>query len=202
MRILSELKKTLKQIKMTDQEIIKRLIDRDEAFTRDFFFIRCRPLFFSIIDKVFSYKVEFNEFVNEFYLYLMENDAYRLKQFQYRSSIYQWIKVVAIRYFVKKRDSMIENTSQETLFNTIANTQCTNDDVKIISEIDEKRLLHVMTNRRFAYVLKRLIVEQEDPKIVAEELNVTVANLYNIKKRAIISLTTILLNENQSNGNK
>lgn len=187
---------------MTDQEIIKRLIDREEAFTRDFFFIRCRPLFFSIIDKVFSCKVEFNEFVNEFYLYLMENDAYRLKQFQYRSSIYQWIKVVAIRYFVKKRDSMIENTSQETLFNTIANTHCTNDDVKIISEIDEKRLLHVMTNRRFAYVLKRLIVEQEDPKIVAEELNVTIANLYNIKKRAIASLTTILLNENQSNGNK
>ena len=42
---------------MTDQEIIKRLIDREEAFTRDFFFIRCRPLFFSIIDKVFSCKV-------------------------------------------------------------------------------------------------------------------------------------------------
>lgn len=187
---------------MTDQEIIKRLIDREEAFTRDFFFIRCRPLFLSIIDKVFSCKVEFNEFVNEFYLYLMENDAYRLKQFQYRSSIYQWIKVVAIRYFVKKRDSMIENTSQETLFNTIANTHCTNDDMKIVSEIDEKRLLHVMTNRRFAYVLKRLIVEQEDPKIVAEELNVTMANLYNIKKRAIASLTTILLNENRSNGNK
>jgi hypothetical protein len=97
---------------------------------------------------------------------------------------------------------MIENTSQETLFDTIANTQCTNDDVKIISEIDEKRLLQVIANRRFAYVLKRLIVEQEDPKIVAEELNVTVANLYNIKKRAIASLTTILLNENRSNGNK
>jgi hypothetical protein len=74
--------------------------------------------------------------------------------------------------------------------------------VKIITEIDEKRLLQVIANRRFAYVLKRLIVEQEEPKIVAEELNVTIANLYNIKKRAIASLTTILLNENQSNGNK
>lgn len=187
---------------MTDQEIIKRLIDREEAFTRDFFFIRCRPLFFSIIDKVFSCKVEFNEFVNEFYLYLMENDAYRLRQFQYRSSIYQWIKVVAIRYFVKKRDSMIENSSQESLLNNIADTESTNDEVKIITEIDEKRLLQVIANRRFAYVLKRLVVEQEEPKIVAEELNVTVANLYNIKKRAIASLTTILLNENRSNGNK
>ncbi|MEE1272706.1 MAG: sigma-70 family RNA polymerase sigma factor [Bacteroidales bacterium] len=187
---------------MTDQEIIKRLIDRDEVFTREFFFIRCRPLFFSIIDKVFSYKVEFNEFVNEFYLYLMEDDAYRLKQFQYRSSIYQWIKVVAIRYFVKKRDSMIENSSQESLLNNIADTESTNDEVKIITEIDEKRLLQVIANRRFAYVLKRLVVEQEEPKIVAEELNVTVANLYNIKKRAIASLTTILLNENRSNGNK
>ena len=101
---------------------------------------------------MFSYRVEFDEFVNEFYLYLMEDDAYKLKQFQYRSSIYQWLKVVAIRYFVKKRDSMIENSSQETLLNNIADTESTNEEMRIVSEIDENRILRAIPNKRFAYV--------------------------------------------------
>ena len=187
-------------IKMTDREIIARLVDKDEAVTRDFFFNRCRPLFISIIGKVFSYRVEFDEFVNEFYLYLMEDNAYKLKQFQYRSSIYQWLKVVAIRYFVKKRDSMIENSSQETLLNNIADTESTNEETAVANRIDESRLLNAMSNKRFAYVLKRLVIEQDEPQKVADELNVTVDNLYNIKKRAIASLTAVLLNENRSNG--
>ncbi|MEE0926974.1 MAG: sigma-70 family RNA polymerase sigma factor [Bacteroidales bacterium] len=187
-------------IKMTDREIIARLVDKDEAVTRDFFFNRCRPLFISIIRKVFSYRVEFDEFVNEFYLYLMEDDAYKLKQFQYRSSIYQWLKVVAIRYFVKKRDSMIENSSQETLLNNIADTESTNEETAVANRIDESRLLNSMSNKRFAHVLKRLVIEQREPKQVAEELNITVDNLYNIKKRAISSLTKMVLNEIGSNG--
>ena len=45
----------------------------------------------------------------------MEGDAWRLKAFEGRSSIYQWLKVVAIRFFVQKRDSLIEDKSQEPL---------------------------------------------------------------------------------------
>ena len=74
---------------MSDQQIIESLIARDERVTRMFFFGNCRPLFFSVIRHVFSYEVDYDEFVNEFYLYLMEDEAYRLKQFQGRSSIYQ-----------------------------------------------------------------------------------------------------------------
>ena len=81
---------------MTDQQIIEALIARDERVTQQFFFGNCRPLFLSIIRYVFSYEVDYDEFVNEFYLHLMENDAYRLRQFQGRSIIYQWMKVIAI----------------------------------------------------------------------------------------------------------
>ncbi|MBR5335526.1 MAG: sigma-70 family RNA polymerase sigma factor, partial [Bacteroidaceae bacterium] len=80
---------------MSDQEIIEALIARDERMTELFFFKHCRQLFLSIIRYVFSYEVDYDEFVNEFYLYLMENDAYRLKQYEGRSTMYQWIKVIA-----------------------------------------------------------------------------------------------------------
>ena len=96
---------------MTEQQIIDALIERDERVTKRFFFENCRPLFVSIIRHVFSYEVDYDEFVNELYVYIMENDAYRLKQFKGRSSIYQWLKVVAIRFFMAKRNKMIEYDS-------------------------------------------------------------------------------------------
>lgn len=67
---------------MSDQYIVDALIAHDEKITRQFFFSSCRQLFLSIIRNVFPYEVDYDEFVNEFYLYLMENDAYRLRQFQ------------------------------------------------------------------------------------------------------------------------
>lgn len=64
---------------MTDKEIIQKLIARDERVTQQFFFRDCRPLFLSIIRYVFSYEVDYDEFVSEFYLYLMDDDAYKLR---------------------------------------------------------------------------------------------------------------------------
>lgn len=178
---------------MTDRQIIQALIARDELTTRQFFFKDCRPLFVSIIRHVFSYEVDYDEFVNEFYLHLMENDAYRLKQFQGRSSIFQWMKVVAIRYFVAKRDTMIDMTSKDNLTNE---TDTAYDKSNVIAaKIDMHRLFMLMPNKRYVYVIQRLVLDDADPKEVAEELQVTVDNLYNIKKRAMAALTQMVLFE-------
>ena len=99
---------------MTDHDIIQGLIARDNRVTKEFFFVRCRPLFYSIMQKVFDYEVDYNELVNELYVYLMANDAMKLRNFGYRSSVYQWFKVIAIRFFINKRDRMIEDVIQET----------------------------------------------------------------------------------------
>ena len=60
---------------MEDNVIIGKLIARDGEVTQKFFFEDCRPLFRSIIKKVFSYDVDYDEFVSEFYIHLMEDDA-------------------------------------------------------------------------------------------------------------------------------
>ena len=122
---------------MDDKQIIEALIARDEQVTRQFFYGNCRPLFSSIIRNVFSYEVDYNEFVSEFYIYLMENDAYRLRQFQGRSTIYQWMKVIAIRYFIAKRDSMIDNDSKDTLLDSVVQNE-TIDGEKKLTEYQQK----------------------------------------------------------------
>lgn len=180
---------------MTDRQIIEALIVRDEQVTRRFFFGDCRPLFMSIIRHVFSYKVDYDEFVNEFYLYLMENNAYRLRQFQGRSTIYQWMKVVAIRYFIHRRDKMIDMESEDALSDSAVQKRTVDNEKSVAAKMDIEQLFSFMPNRRYVYVIRRLVLQDAEPKTVAMELGTNVDNLYNIKKRAISALTEIVLKE-------
>lgn len=177
---------------MTDREIIQRLIDHDDKVTRWFFYEKCRPLFLAIMRYVFKYPVNYDEFVNEIYLLLMEDDAHRLRQFDFRSSPYQWIKTVALRHFVNKRERMIEDASKGCPYNSCKESVCNASSVQT-AQIDIPSLLQQMKIRRQAYVLQRLLIDEEEPKVVAEELHVTIDNLYNIKKRAITALAQLVL---------
>lgn len=180
---------------MSDQQIIDALIARDEQVTQQFFFRNCRPLFLSIMRYVFSYKVDYDEFVNEFYLYLMENDAYRLRQFQGRSTIYQWMKVIAIRYFIAKRNSMIDDESKSALLDSVVQNETIDREKMMTAKMDIEHLFSLMPNRRYVYVIRRLVLQEAEPKDVAQELRTNVDNLYNIKKRAIAALTEIARKE-------
>ena len=61
--------------------------------------------------------------------------------------------------------------------------------------MDVEYLFSLMSNRRYVYVIRRLVLQEANPKVVAQELRIKVDNLYNIKKRAIASLTEIALKE-------
>lgn len=175
---------------MTDREIIEGLIARDNRVTERFFFVQCRPLFCSIIRRVFDYEVEYNELVNELYLYLMADDARKLRDFQYRSSVYQWLKVTAVRFFLKKR-KVIENRDQEALYEgQECQTDATGD-----ATADLQRLFAQMPNKRYVYIIQRLVLDDIEPEKLAAEMHITVANLYNIKRRAMAQLTKVALKD-------
>ncbi len=178
---------------MTDQEIIQGLIARDNRVTKDFFFVKCRPLFCKIIQKVFDYEVDYDEFVNELYVYLMADDASKLRSFGYRSTVYQWLKVLAVRFFINKRGRMIDGSSQETLYNNPVQTPDTERDMT--AEADVERLFSNMPNKRYVHVIRRLVLEDWEPEQLAREMNITTANLYNIKRRAMAQLTRAAIND-------
>lgn len=173
---------------MTDSEIIQGLIDRDNRITRQFFFVKCRPLLSSIMRSVYDYPVDFDEMVNNLYEYLLADDAVKLKSFEGRSSIYQWIKVVAIRFFLRNRNQVIDSAPQDVLCINEEEIPSVDTAAIVADKIDVARMLDQMTHRRYAEVLRRLILEDADPVEYAAELGVTVDNLYNIKRRAIFAL--------------
>lgn len=178
---------------MTDQEIIQGLIARDNHVTEQFFYVKCRPLLTAIMRLVFSYPVEYDEMVSELYDYLMADDCIKLRQFQYRSSVYLWMKVVATRFFIRHRNTMIENASKEPPYGSETDDEVI-DTVNIVSDkMDVAKLLQLMENQRYAEVIRNLVINDREPEQYALEIGVTVDNLYNIKKRAMTALTRIAI---------
>ncbi len=170
---------------MTDQEIVKALIVRDSRMTAQFFFKDCRPLMLSVIRRVFDKQiVDYDEIISELYIYLMENDAHRLRQFKFESTLYQWLKTTVIRFCLKlKTDGkVIDDESQEPLDNSNWYTGGTEFSQ---AKMDIDALLRQMRNQRYAKVIRMLMIDDMKPDEVAKELSVTVDNLYNIKRRAM-----------------
>lgn len=183
---------------MENKEILDGLLGADEAILRQFFFEDCRPLFTSIINRVFPYHVDYDEFVGELYLYLMENDAARLRQYEGRSSIYQWIKTVALRFALKlrKKGVVIDTCPQKPLYIQ----EVPSDNSTKHAEMDIEALLRLMTNERQVYVIRRHLIDGIDEPTLAKEMGIKVSNLYNIKKRAMTALMKVALNDIQQYG--
>lgn len=178
---------------MTDQEIIKGLIARDNRITEEFFFDKCRPLFCKIISLVFDYEVDYDEFVNELYVYLLENDAQKLRNFEYRSSVYMWLKILAIRFFIRKRDRMIDKNTKNPPYDGLE--LIVSEEREEDTKGDLERLFKQMPTQRYVNVIRKLIIEDWEPMQLADKMGVTTANLYNIKHRAMAQLTRVALND-------
>ena len=61
------------------------------------------------------------------------------------------------------------------------------------ARIDVQAMLEKLPHKRYAMVLKRLIIDEAEPEIVAKEMGIKVNNLYNIKRRALASITRLVL---------
>lgn len=180
---------------MTDQEIISALIAHDPKATAQFFFRDCRPLLFSVIRRVFGKKkVDYNEIISEIYILLMENNAKKLRSFKFESTLYQWLKIIVIRHclLLKNKAKVIGDESQESLSNSYCELSTAENSQ---ARMDMETLLRQMKNQRYALVIRLLMIEDRTPEEVAQQLCVTVDNLYNIKRRAIQALTEVALKD-------
>lgn len=181
---------------MTDQEIIQGLIDRDNRITYQFLYIKCRPLLTAIMRQVFGTYFEYNDKVSDLYSYLMADDCAKLRKFEYRSTVYQWLKVVATRFFINERKKVIEKPVEFPPYGEIHEGEVIheviNENTDSVKE-DVERMLRLMDNERYADVIRCLVLKDMEPEKYAARIGVTVDNLYNIKKRAMNAFSRIAI---------
>lgn len=179
------------KLKYTDKEIVDGILRNDSTIIEQFFFRDCKPLFVYIIRSVFDGNQEINELVNELYLYLRHDDWYKVRQFDFRSKLITWISVVAIRFFQKKRAMLIESDSIETLYEQ--NAFWHDADIDNDRRMDVRNAIAQMPNERYRFVITELELKERDPEELAQAMNITIDNLYNIRRRARLQLKTIMV---------
>ena len=64
--------------------------------------------------------------------------------------------------------------------------------------MDVESLLRQMNNQRYVLVIHLLMIEEKSTEEVAKQLSITVANLYNIKCRAMKALVEVALKDKRS----
>ena len=94
---------------------------------------------------------------------------------------------------IKKRTRMIDDSTQETPYG--GQGQESDMQTEPSAEYDIERLFEAMPTKRYVQVIRRLILEDCEPETLAQEMNITTANLYNIKRRSMAQLTRIALND-------
>lgn len=172
-----------------DRAIVEALLRRDPFVTRLFFYRNCRPLFISLINRLSTetQRWEYDEVVNEIYTLLMEDDGRRLRTFTFSCSLYQWLKVVAMRHLTAHTERVvIDSESKEPLLQQESDSAETSS-----ARMDVERLLSMMPNQRYVEVIRKLMLEGYDSEELARDMGIRVSNLYNIKRRAMAQLTEV-----------
>ena len=108
---------TTREHKLAWEEVVARdkatieKICTDEKFAYYFFHVVCEPLISNIIRSVFKDGVDYDDVVDELYIHLWKPGKggdywHNLKTFNHRTSLFDWIKSVGLRYFIDRRNEV------------------------------------------------------------------------------------------------
>lgn len=178
---------------LNDRELVALLIANDPEAIEYLFFNRCNGMFAHIIRSVFGSQGTKEELITEFYLYLFENDWEKLRNFEFKSGLNTWLTVVALRFFKKKRVSQTKLIVIDPQL-IVENQKNEADDYDIIHEMSRLELYQAIDRlskprERYALLADLTGKRAED---IAEEMNCTVAAVYNLTKKARMELKSIM----------
>lgn len=174
-----------KEYKLTWDEMVARdkaTIDKicsDDDFAYYFIYSACEPLLRKIMWTIFENDAEFDELANELYLHLKKpgkdgNLWHNLRTFDYRTSLFDWIKTVATRLFVDRKNEEL----------VIPQVVIEND---VISEIGLK--LDKAIDRK---LLKFYVIEENDIESVCVKLEIERKSFNSVYKGLIRKIANII----------
>ena len=173
-----------------DAQLVAELLAGNEGALHYVFYDHFNPLL-----KMNAYKaagtkqVEYDDLVQELYLYLSDNDWEKLRKYNPERPFINWFSVVSYRFFKDFSCSMIDLSNQIPISNMNDHQTAfmSNGTIGTIM-MDIKQAISKLKPPRDSEILEALLLRDEEPETVAKRHNVTVDNLYNIKRRAIAKL--------------
>lgn len=174
----------------SDKELFLGLINNDEAVIRYVFFQRYRSLLqYNAYKTAGNKNVDLDDLIQELYLYISKNNWEKLLKYNPDLPFENWFSVVSYRFFKDFTASMIDSSRNLPIDKIDERSiMFQQNQVEQMMVADIKKAILQVTPPRNAQILKALIIDEEDPVEVAKRFDVTVDNLYNIKRRALAKL--------------
>ena len=157
---------------MEKEKAVVTRICSDDNFAYYFFHEKCRPLFSKILWTIFGNNSDYDELVNELYLLLKKPNVdgeywHALKTYDYRTTLFDWIKTVAVRHFY--------NSSKQTF----------DIPIQILDTAVLENMIGEMEKAECRKYMWFKYVEQMEDAQVAIKLGVEKAKLRNLARKAI-----------------
>lgn len=178
----------------SDADYIAGLKSGDEKITKAFFYKLCAYTLNDIRSSLMKNAVDYDELANELYLYLSENNWHKLDTFAglNHCTLRSWMVRLAWRFFMNRRERRPPVVDADIYDVPLAAPA---DGIDVAIRMDVEATFERMPNKKYVRVLVWMLVEGLSAEETAERLGTSVANVYNIKHRAIVQFVEIYNSE-------
>ena len=183
---------------MSDAEIVAEVLSNNQDAVVYVFYNRYLPVFQYHIGKLCrqgGLKGDIRDFVDEFFLYLCEDDWRRLRTYDpSKASLATWMSVTSFRFFRNYKHSKIDSgglISINDKWETFVGDWVLNHDAGLM--MDLRGAIDSISNERDREIARSIFIEDAEPKKVAQMYGLSVAYVYTLKSRIVRKLKNTLL---------
>ncbi len=178
----------------TDLELVDAVTNGNQGAIVYMFYTKYSATFQYHIYRLFNNKVEVSDLVDEFFLFLFEDDWKRLKSFDpEKASLNTWISTVSFRFFRDYKRSKIDLNGLITIsdkWETFRGDWMESIDAGLAMDI--RAAIDEIKSDRDRNIAEKLFIEDKEYEAVAEEFGLTVDYVYTVKNRIVKQLRSSL----------
>ena len=176
--------------RMSDKELVTAVCSNDQRAIVHMFYKKYMSTFQYHVYKLFPYKEDVRDLVDEFFLYLYEDDWRRLKTFDgSKASLSTWMSVTSFRFFKNYKHSKIDSNGLISIsdkWETFVGDWVQSSDAGLMMDINAS--IESITNDRDREIARLLFIEDKEFQVVAERFGLSVDYVYTVKNRLVRQL--------------
>ena len=176
--------------KYSDKELIAAVCNNDQQAIVHLFYKKCLPTFQYHIYKLFPYKEDVRDLVDEFFLYLFEDDWRRLRTFDVtKASLATWMSVTSFRFFKSYKHSKIDSNGLISIsdkWESFVGDWVQSSDSGLMMDINSA--INTISNERDRQIAKLLFIEDKEFQSVADRFALSIDYVYTVKNRLVKQL--------------
>lgn len=178
----------------SDRELVSAVTSGNQGAIVYMFYTKYSATFQYHIYRLFNSKVEVSDLVDEFFLFLLEDNWKRLRSFDPdKASLNTWISTVSFRFFRDYKRSKIDLNGLITIssqWETFRGDWMESVEAGLMMDI--QAAIEGIKSERDREIARKLFIEDAEYEAVAEEFGLTVDYVYTVKNRIVKQLRSSL----------